>query len=396
MSLLENLAPASYKGVPFLVISASTSGGRKDVKHIYPNSDRQVIEDLGKSQRVFNVEAIITGEAYIQARDRLLEVLEEGGKGTLIHPLYGQYENIVARTYTLLEDLTELGSAKFSIVFEVTGELGIPTQAISTANKVSSSNDAFLTALKSDIETNFTVTSSFTGNFTAAIDKLNEVVDAFNSKTTMLQAEADEINAFSKEVSDFSTNITSLIRAPANLATSLVSLFNTVSGLYPTAEATVDVLQGFFSFGDDDITIDETTAIKAERAKNNGVINQAVQSCALSYAYLSTAQIDFETDVDVVASANVLEVQYQQVITANNLEEETKAALTDLRSVMQVFFDEQKLNSSQVLSVDTNLTSARLLAFQYYADSSKGEQLIELNSAEDVTFMEGAVQVVSA
>lgn len=396
MSLLDSLSPASYKGVPFLVISASTAGGRRDVKHTFPNSDRQVIEDLGKAQRVFTVEAIVTGETYIQDRNRLMDVLEEGGPGTLIHPLYGQYDNIVARPYTLLEDLTDLGSAKFSIPFEVTGELGIPTQALSTVNKVAASNTSFLAGLKSDIAENFTVTSSFTGNFSAAIDKLNEVVDAFNDNTSLLQAEADEINAFSKELSDFSTSITSLITAPSNLATSLISLFDTVNGLYPTAEATVDVLTGFFPFGDGDTSINETTAIKTQRAKNKRIMNQSVQAVALSHAYESTAKIDFETDTAVVASASTLETQYQSVMQGNGLTEDTKALLTDLRSTMQAFFDEQKLNTSQVLAIETNLTSARLLSFQYYGTADKGAQLVELNAAEDVTFIEGAIQVVSA
>ena len=396
MSLLESLQPASFKGAPFLVTLASIAGGRKDIKHIYPNSDRQVIEDLGKAQRIFNIEAVITGDNYIQNRDRLLSVLEEGGSGTLIHPLYGQLDNIVARTYTLLEDLTELGTAKFSVVFEVTGTLGIPTQALNTVNKISDSNDDFLTALKEDITNNYAVTPSFTGNFSAAIDKLDGVVDAFNSNTSLLQAAADEINAFSKEVSDFSDNITSLIQAPQNLADSLVSLYNTASGLYPTAEATVDVFKRFFSFGDDDSSITETTAIRIEKAKNNRVINQSMQSVALSYSYLSAAQIDFETVDDVEETADVLETQYQKVIIADGLSEETKSALTDLRSDMQVFFDEQRVNADQILTVETNLISARLLSFQYYGDSDNGEQLIDLNSAEDVTFIEGSVQVVSA
>jgi prophage DNA circulation protein len=397
MSLLEQLAPASYKGVPFLVTSGRIAGGRRDVKHLYPNSDRQVIEDLGKSQRVFSVEAIITGDDdYVQNRDRLLTVLEEGGAGPLVHPLYGQYDNIVARTYTLLEDLTELGSAKFSITFEVTGELGVPTQAVSTVNKVQAGSDAFLSGVREDIEDNFLVTSSFTGNFSAAIDKLDAVVDAFNANTSLLQAEAGKINAFSKEVSDFSANITALIQAPANLATSLTSLFDTVAGLYPTAEATVNVLVGFFPFGDDDTTINETTAIKVERAKNNRLINQSMQSLALSQAYVSVADIDFETATEVTAKAALLEKQYQAVVSSEGLTTETKALLTDLRSTMQAFFDEQALNASQVLTVDTNLTSAQLLAYQYYGSSEKGEQLIELNAFEDVTFVEGAVQVVSA
>ncbi len=73
-----------------LVNSTSTSGGRKDVKHEFPNSTFQTIEDLGARQRIYQIAAIINEPNYINKRDSLLRVLEEGGLGTLIHPFYGR------------------------------------------------------------------------------------------------------------------------------------------------------------------------------------------------------------------------------------------------------------------------------------------------------------------
>lgn len=402
MSLFQDLQPASFKDAPFLVTSVRSSGGRKDVQHLYPNSDRQVIEDLGQAQRVYNVEALITAGSdntsatYIQRRDKLLAVLEEGGKGKLVHPLYGGLENIVARTYTLVEDLTDLGVARFSIVFEVTGELGIPTAATSTINKVEASASLASDAFIADIAGNFSVTSSFTGNFTAALDKLNSFIDAVNENTSLLQGEADSIDALSNELSDFSNNLTSLIQAPSELASGISTLFDTIEGLYPTAEATVEVFKGFFTFGDDDMAINETTAIRVERAKNARVINKSVQGFALVKAYVSTAKIDFGTVPEITASAETLDEQYQRLMINDGLEVATKDAITALRHEVQTLFDEQQLTSNQVITVDTPLTSARLLAYQYYGSSENGARLIDLNSARDVTFMEGSVEVLSA
>ena len=68
MALLDQLSPASYKGAPFLVNRVSTSGGRKTVQHDFPNSNIQVIEDLGLSPREYRISAIIAEPNYIQKK----------------------------------------------------------------------------------------------------------------------------------------------------------------------------------------------------------------------------------------------------------------------------------------------------------------------------------------
>lgn len=395
MSLLEQLLPASFKGVSFLMMSSNISGGRKDVKHSFPNSNKQTIEDLGLSPKVFSISAVITGENYLQDRDRLLSALEQGGPGTLVHPMYGRLENYVARTYTLAENLTVLGEAKFSITFEIDDDVGAPVEALNTLNTISKANQAWINAVTTDIADNYSVSPSFANNFTSAADKMNDTVTAFEDSTSFIQASADEINEFTNQLATLESNILSLVQEPQALADSLTGVFASIDSLYPTVTATIDVLAGLFGFGDGDVQINTTTAILIERKKNNDILNNSMQGMALSYSYFNAVQKEFGNVNEIEATADDLEIQYQKVITADGLSDATKSSLTDLRLESQKFFDQQKLVTAQIITVDTNLTSARLLSFQYYGDSSLGEDLISLNNFDDVAFVEGDVQVLT-
>lgn len=396
MSLLDELSPASYKGVNFLVTSARLAGGRKDVKHSYPNKNTQVIEDLGKMPRTYNLEIVITGADYIQARDRLINVLEEGGLGPLVHPFYGRIENIAARTYTLNEDMTALGEGRLSVVFGPSNDTGIPQASTNTLNNVAAKNKALQDAVKADIGEGFTVTESFTGNFSAAVELLNDTVDAFTENTSVLQASADEIDGYTRQISDFSENVLSLVTAPVALADSLGNLFSTVGNLYPTAAATAAVLTGFFDFGDGGAAVRPTTAGRVERANNANIINSAMQSMSLGYAYLNSVQIDFETTEEIEAVADNLEIQYKKTAENDGLSDDAKSVMIDLRLAAQDFFEAEKLTVRKTITVHTSLTSARELAYRYYGSSEDGERLVNLNDAQDVTFIEGRVKVLTA
>lgn len=400
MALIDELPPGSYKGYTFLIASSRMTGGRKDVLHSFPNSDKQTVEDLGLRPRVYEVAAIINSNAknenYVARRNGLLAILEEGGPGTLIHPLYGQIDNIVARTWTPVENMTELGDGKINIIFTVSDDPGVPVISQNTLSVIERQYRDFLGSINSDVAENFGVNTFNLNSFTDSVATMNDMVDEFRANTDFIQAAADEINSFTKELSEFEANITTLINSPQALADSINNLFLTVGNLYATVEATVAVLAGFFDFNDDKTPRIETTASKIERNKNDNLMKAAMQNMSLSLAYFNTAQIDFVTVDDVETSADALEIQYQKVIAAEGLQEITKTELKELRDEMQKFFDQQKINAAQLITVNTNLTSARLLAYQYYGDSERGEQIANLNNTGDVSFIEGDVTILTA
>lgn len=398
MSLQEKLAPASYKGVPFLAIVGRTSGGRKDVKHAFPNSNTQTIEDLGLSPRVYNLDIVITGANYYQDRDVVLATLEEGGRGPLVHPFYGRIENIVARSWTLLENINALGDGKITVLFEPSEDNGIPQGDTTTLSNLADLNNTLQTGVNSDIADGFLVTDSLTGNFTDAAEQVNEILDSITQATEFIAADANEIDEFSRELANISENVFDLVKAPQQLADSLGGLYATIDTLYPSAEATTDALRRLFGFGEAEATVDPevTTAGLAQRVKNRDILRASVNMSSLGYAYQNAVQIDYETTDQVETVADTLEAQYQDVLGTPGLSDKTKTAATEVRLSAQTFFNEKKLTTRQIIQIETKLTSARLLSFQYYGTSEDGETLALLNEAPDVAFIEGTVRILTA
>ena len=68
--LIDLLRKGSFGGVPFLVISATTTGGRKKVKHQFPNSKKQSIEDLGFMPKSFQL-VVETVQSFTQSGSEL-------------------------------------------------------------------------------------------------------------------------------------------------------------------------------------------------------------------------------------------------------------------------------------------------------------------------------------
>ena len=128
MPLINELDRASFRGIKFLMISGNTAGGRKTVSHEYHNADRRFVEDLGKLQRIFTVEGVITGFNYLRDREALQKALEESGAGILVHPFYGSVK-VVNKGYSVTEEMTTIGEARFSMNFERADLNIFPTEA---------------------------------------------------------------------------------------------------------------------------------------------------------------------------------------------------------------------------------------------------------------------------
>ncbi len=139
-SWAEHLRPASFRGVPFGVMSGESVFGRRVAVHEYPYRDQAWVEDLGRSTRRITIKGFLIQESLIYdapdvftQRDNLIAACEAGSVGTLIHPTLGD----------LTVNITESGlrvseSAENGRVFEfelVVIESGLKVFAITQAEK---------------------------------------------------------------------------------------------------------------------------------------------------------------------------------------------------------------------------------------------------------------------
>lgn len=394
----QKIVNGFYRDIPISIDAGSIAGGRKKSIKQFPNKDTQSVEDLGLKPRQYTLEIVIndkTNQDYFSYRNRLLAALEKASPAPLIHPLYGRIEDVVAVSYNLSERLSEFGSATVSVNFEVNTNTGIPQQSQNVRSQLVSLNQSVIDSVKNDVSSRFKVTSAFAGNFGAAVDKINEIVDNIRESTAFLGGTADTINLFSSQLGGLSANVNSLVTNPIALADSIVGIFDTVGGLYASVDSTLKAFDGLFDFGSDDVEINTTTAGLIERKQNQDVLNSSITSQSLSYSYVSAAEKQYQTTREIDAVTELLEDQYK-IVLDSAATQETKDAITELRIKALESLKQSRVNARQVIEVNTLPTSARLLAFSYYGNDELGESIVELNNITDVSFVEGDAEVLTA
>jgi prophage DNA circulation protein len=387
-----------FKGVPINIQSGSVDGGRKVSIKQFPNRDTQNIEDLGLQPRRYSLEISVNdkvGQDYFNYRNRLLAALESKGPGVLIHPLYGRINDVVAINFSLSENFNEFGSTTVSVNFEVQNNTGIPQSVGNTVTSIQTKNTTIQQAVKNDITENYGVTPAFAGNFQAAVDKLDGLISTATEVVSFIGQPADTLNEFSAEIGRLSGDTNGIVSEPLRMASEVIGLFESVNGLYTSADATFDTFVGFFGFGDDDISCKCSTAGLVERNQNNKVINSGVAASALGYTYLAASQLEFQTVDEIDTVAAELDIQFAAV-QESEADQNVKDAVTETRIAIIDIFNEKRITTAQVLTVDTLLTSTRLLAFSYYGNDEQGQILTDLNDQADINFISGDVKVLTA
>lgn len=139
-SWLEQLRPASWRGVGFRVDSSEVVSGDQVVVRDYPFGELPVVYRMGESAEHIRLSAYVVGEDYAIQRDALRRVLT--GEGELIHPTMGVIKAHVAGPYTMREaPLTQGCVVRFELHF-VRAEL-----RASITELASTQADAVLAAL---------------------------------------------------------------------------------------------------------------------------------------------------------------------------------------------------------------------------------------------------------
>lgn len=115
-SWAEHLRQASFRGVPFGVMSGEGVFGRRVAVHEYPYRDQAWVEDIGRSTRRFTIKGFLIQDSLVYdapdvftQRDNLIAACEEGNSGTLIHPTLGELTVSVTESGLRINENAENG-----------------------------------------------------------------------------------------------------------------------------------------------------------------------------------------------------------------------------------------------------------------------------------------------
>jgi prophage DNA circulation protein len=117
-SLLDDLFPAAYRGIPFEMPDVREETGRRVVRFLFPGRDDTVHEDLGALDGPIFVTGFVIGEDYVRRAERLRAAFRTPGPGLLTHPWLGDIEVILAEPAEISFSDREIRLARFTASFE--------------------------------------------------------------------------------------------------------------------------------------------------------------------------------------------------------------------------------------------------------------------------------------
>lgn len=130
---LDQLQPASFRGVGFQVDTSTRTPGNNTVLREYPFQDLPTIFSMGEAAEEIKFSAYVVGNDYMSKADALEQALKVQDSGVLIHPTigavrvwhHGKFE--IAEAYT-----TDGGVARFTLTFVRADARRYPPQATNT------------------------------------------------------------------------------------------------------------------------------------------------------------------------------------------------------------------------------------------------------------------------
>lgn len=226
----DKMLPASFRGVPFSVVSTDGQIGRRNALHEYPQRDLPYAEDLGRKAREFTIDGFVIGENYMDGRDRLIEALEAFGPGELVHPYRGRMRVVVSSPARVSESTAEGGMARFSMTFSESGEPVNPALRTDTAAAVGTAADQAQAVAESSFANFFTVEGLQDFVPTEALTVINDSLTEVQRAANGLMG-GSLLPEFTQQLFGITNTASSLMRSPANLASGLFGQIKSLAGI---------------------------------------------------------------------------------------------------------------------------------------------------------------------
>jgi prophage DNA circulation protein len=89
-SYQDQIRPASFRGIDFVVLAAEGNFGRRNAIHEYPNRDTVWVEDMGRAARRISLIGYLVGDDALAQQEKLISACETEDQGELVHPTLGR------------------------------------------------------------------------------------------------------------------------------------------------------------------------------------------------------------------------------------------------------------------------------------------------------------------
>ncbi|MCB5301729.1 DNA circularization protein [Yersinia bercovieri] len=437
----EHLHPASFRGVPFAVISAEGVFGRRQAIHEYPYRDTAWIEDLGRATRRLTIRGFLIQSSglynapdVMTQRDSLIAACEMPDAGTLVHPTLGEMTVSIPESGLRLNEGAESGRVfEFTLtiiesglrVFSVTSSAdAVSSIQSSWFGLASKSVTTFIATVKGEIRSvtqtirTLKSTAAFWVNMvnstTSEATNLGNVLRStlgrdrygrFNhgtvggsvsgatasvstqSDTTDLSALVDQRMAVSVEGRASLAAATDALTEAATVAAHANAVLAVVNAILASGASTLDLIR----------MMQELTAINDDTFRPNpGDSNTAAASYQLIIVLCAGAMVfaasqyqpeSYDDAVDILTRVCDV-VDGAALSAADTGNDEVYQSLITLRESIVTLLQQTGANLSRVEIVNFNRSLPALnLANRLYQDARRGDALVKMAVPVHPAFM---------
>lgn len=384
--LPKDIAPASFRGVRFLVPKDSVSEGRNAIDHLYPDSNHRFAEDNGYAPPEFTVTAILHGRGLPGQVSALRNALNRPGPGTLKHPWFGSQLVQVAGPYKITREDTNAGVIEFEIKFLVTGAPILPGLVSGIAAVVSGLASSAIAAIAAQFAAAFpSLPSTLTRRaVSAALSSVLSPLDATagSAASGRLLVEADGL-------SDNGA------RAGALLKRAFRDPFENDS-------LTADRLAGAFRAASDGAglavadaaAINATTRDLAERQAAINMLGVLAEAAAFAALAEALAAKSYATADEVMADEDDFVARYD-TLQSRVLPDDIAAQMGEIFIATSDILRSAAVRLPRITEEDVILMPASVLAYTMYETDRELQRIVDLNVGRNPMLYHGPVNVLS-
>lgn len=216
----DQMLPASFRGISFLIPQASVPVGMKVQLHEFPQRDEPYAEQMGKQAQVHRLVCWIIGDDCFERRDKFMEAVQTPGAGELVHPWLGRMQ-VKAGEAELTHDFKQGGMAAFAVTFYPDIPLKFPTAKVNTQQQVVKASDSLLDSALVRYKSAMAkvdqarlglarLRNSLSGVYTVIQQQFSTIIGAFTNLTGFVQSlmnAPDSLSSlFSSYFSEFSVD----------------------------------------------------------------------------------------------------------------------------------------------------------------------------------------------
>lgn len=216
----DQMLPASFRGISFLIPQASVPVGMKVQLHEFPQRDEPFAEQMGKQAQVHRLVCWIIGDDCFERRDKFMEAVQTPGAGELVHPWLGRMQ-VKAGEAELTHDFKQGGMAAFAVTFYPDIPLKFPTAKVNTQQQVVKASDSLLDSALTRYKSAMAkvdqarlglarLRNSLSGVYTVIQQQFSTIIGAFTNLTGFVQSlmnAPDSLSSlFSSYFSEFSVD----------------------------------------------------------------------------------------------------------------------------------------------------------------------------------------------